>query len=340
MGVTIWSDWWQGGQREDLGVGVHYDKTIGCIQVQDGYRAKWFTNHQRTEGETGWVNPSYLEEVYQVWHTDAKCLVIEECATKAQDVVSLVCLKYNNYEAKYTLPVGTHYAGPHTFPNDAVDRLVIPLGMTVEVFADGVDSGTGSLIFSGLQGDNHIDLASFGYQDCITSIKVTADDWELSGIRFDDATIEESSKDVISGSLTLHNNSDSEDQLSGTTTVTSEDITGSDWNVSAGASFTSETTIKGGVPGFGECEQKFGITLELSASYGQNYSKSKGESFEIQCTMNVPARSSKSASIIITYGILKAKAVRTWRNKRTGTVIEEKGELFSSRGYKAEVQTN
>ena len=267
-------------------------------------------------------------------------LSLRKCSTKATDVVSLVKLGYNNYECKYTLPVGTHYAGPHTFPNDAIDRLVVPLGMTVEVFADGVDSGTGSLIFTGLQGGNHIDLDAFSYRDCITSIKVTADDWELAGIELQDAEIEEGDREVISGHITLHNNTDSEDEISGGTQVTSEDTKGSDWNVSAGMSFTSETTIKGGVAGFGEVEQKFGLTLDLAAAYGQNQSKSKGESFDIQCTLKVPAHSSKSASIIIHYGTLKANAIRHWRNKRTGATITETGTIYSSRGYKAVVTTN
>ena len=155
-----------------------------------------------------------------------------------------------------------------------------------------------------------------------------------------DAEIEESSREVIAGHLTLHNNSRSPDDLSGETSVTSEDVKGSQWDVSAGVSFTSETTIKGGIAGFGEVEQKFGLTLDLAAGYGQNESHSKGESFTVQVTLkDVPPHSSKSASIIIHYGILKANAKRTWRNKRTGQTIQETGSIFSSKGYKAEVST-
>lgn len=340
MAITIWDGWWQSGNRESLGVGVHYNKNVGTLIVPDGYRAKWFSNHQRTEGETQWYYAGYWEEVYQTSHTDAKCLVIEECSVKATDLVTFIRDGYNGYPCKYVLPVGTHYAGVHTFPNDEIDKLLLPLGMTCEVFADGIDSGTGSLIFSGLQGGNHVDLASFNYRDCITSVKISADDWELAGLELQNATIEEGDKEVISGHITLHNNSDSEDELSGSTTVTSEDTKGSDWNVSAGMSFTSETTIKGGVAGFGEVEQKLGLTLELAAGYGQNQSKSNGESFDVTVTMKVPAHTSKSASIIIHYGTLKANAVRHWRNKRTGQTITETGSVYSSRGYKAEVSTS
>ena len=340
MGVKIWSDWWKSGNCEELGVGVYYNKNIGSLEVPDGYRAKWYSNHQRTEGETQWFYSGAWMEMYQAASTDAKCLIVEECAADANDVVTLVRLGVNNFPVDYKLPVGTHRGGALTFPNDDVDRLVIPLGMTAEVFADPIEMGTGSLIFSGLQGGNHVDLGSFNYRDCITDIKVTADDWELAGIELQDAEIEEGNKEVVSGHITLHNNSDSEDTISGGTQITSEDTHGSDWNVNAGMSFSSETTIKGGVAGFGEFEQKFGLTLELAAGYGQNQSKSKGESFDVQVTMNVPAHSSKSATIIVSYGTLKGNAVRKWRNKRTGQVIEETGTVFSSRGYKAEVQTN
>ena len=146
--VTIWSGWWQSGEREDLGPGVYYNKTVSCINIPDNMRVKWYSNHQRTEGETGWILPTYIEEVYQVYHTDAKCLIIEECAVKKNDVVELIKYGYNNYRCKYTLPVGTHQAGPHTFPNDAIDEIVIPLGMRAEVFADGINSGTTSFFFT------------------------------------------------------------------------------------------------------------------------------------------------------------------------------------------------
>ena len=338
--ISIWKDFWKMGEREDLGVGVHYNKVVGTLIVPDGYRVKWFSNHQRTEGETQWRYAGYWEEVYQTSHTDAKCLVVEECSVKSTDLVTLVRDGINNYACQYGLPVGTHYAGVHTYPNDSIDRLVVPLGMTIEVFADGVDSGTGSLIFSGMQGGNHIDLSSFNYRDCITSVKISSDHWELAGLELQDSEIEEQDKEVISGHITLHNNSDTEDELSGSTTVTSEDTKGSDWNASAGVSFTSETTIKGGVSGFGEFEQKFGMTMELAVGYGQNQSKSAGESFDVQVTMKVPPHSSKSASIIIHYGTLKANAIRHWRNKKTGDTITETGTVYSSKGYKAVVTTN
>ena len=338
MAVTIWSGWWQSGDREDLGPGVYYNKTVGCINVPDNMRVKWYSNHQRTEGETGWILPSYIEEVYQVYHTDAKCLVIEECAVKKNDVVELIKYGYNNYRCKYTLPVGTHQAGPHTFPNDAIDEIVIPLGMTAEVFADGINSGTGSLIFTGTEGGNRVNLASFNYQDVITSLIITADEWELAGIELVDATIEEGTKNVRSGSITLHNNSDSKDTLSGSTTIQSEDSVTQNWDIRAGVTFNSETTAKAST-GIFEIEQKVGLSISVEGGYGQNIAKSNGEEFTVTAEMEVPAHTSKTASIIIEYGTLKAKAVRHIRNKRTGQTITENGEIFTSKGYKATVTT-
>ena len=339
--AELYTNWWKGGKRFDLLPGYHNNVVgnIGSMYIPDGIRVKFWEDATRTKNESRWFYPGDYEEVYQSSPTGAGCVLVEECAVDRTDLVEFIVLGYNNYRSRYNLPIGEFYAGIHTFPNDAIDEIIIPLGMTVEVFADGLDSGTGSLIFTGLPGGNRINLESFGYKDVITSVKITADDWELAGIELQDAEIEESTREVIAGHLTLHNNSSSPDTLSGQTTVQSEDSSGSQWDVSAGVSFTSETTIKGGVAGFGEFEQKFGMTLELAAGYGQNESHSKGESFTVEATMEVPPHSSKSASIIIHYGTLKAQARRTWRNKRTGQTIQETGTIFSAKGYKAEVST-
>ena len=154
--AEIYTEWWKGGKRFDLLPGYHNNVVgnIGSMYIPDGIRVKFWKDAQRTQGETRWFYPADYEEVYQSSHTEAGCVLVEECAVKHTDVVELIVLGYNNYRSRYCLPVGEFYAGSpgsiHTFPNDAIDELIVPLGMRAEVFADGLDSGTGSLIFTGL----------------------------------------------------------------------------------------------------------------------------------------------------------------------------------------------
>lgn len=362
---------WKGGKCQLLSPGYHYNTRCGCLIVPTGEQVTLYQNQDRTgfksmtfyEGE--YMDMDFYQDFITSKDADIKTLQglpsliksgntkkpfgrtpgvihVEKNDLRPQDFLTAWWKTDGRWHYKQVvkIPVGDRKAF-EDFPNDVIDHLEIPFGMTVEVFADGFDKG--SLIFSGNhEGDlTHIDLSEFDYNDKISNMKVTADDWELAGIALENGTLIESKEERRAVTIELHNNAKDGEPAVMRQLVSTQfaEETSEDWGI--GGSVTVSASVMGGYEAAGaKVEVTAGMEVEVHADYGQSKTTSKEIGLESEVSVPVDPMSSRKASLIVEVGKMDFDAVRKWRNKRTGAIIEEKGHLRSNKAGQTRIEVH
>ncbi len=259
---------------------------------------------------------------------------VEKTGLKPEDFIT-VWWKTDDkwhYKKHMKLPIGeSRY--DRDFPNDKIDHVEIPFGVTAELFAEG---GGGSLIFSGNDQNHltHIDLHEFHYNDKVSRVMITADAWEAAGIAIENEVIA-NPEDKRAATITLANNSPHEavvrQLIGGAITLEQSE----EWDV--GGSITAKAEVSGGI---GPVEVTTGVEVEVHAGFGQSKSTSKEVNFESEAAVTIDGHGTAKASLIVEMGKMTCDAIRKWRNKRTGVIIEEHGKMSFDRAYRARVEVH
>ena len=186
---TIWE---QGDQRERLSPGYHYKKDVKSLVVPDHQRVTLYDNEDRQGNKSESLYGGTYHHLSFYGVSEHPGLVhVEDVGLTDLDLVEIGWwVRYGDgdderYPMYYSLPTGDHVGG-QSFPNDKIQWLEIPFGMTVEVFNAGNFQG-GSLIFSGnTPGEkDRIALWDHKFSDGgdsaswkTSSMRVRADKWE------------------------------------------------------------------------------------------------------------------------------------------------------------------
>ena len=212
---TIWE---QGDKREQLTPGYHYKKNVQSLVVPEGQAVTFYKNEDRR----GWKSLPFNEGAYHhlYFHgveTRPGLIHVEENDLKSLDLIVVgwdVAYDKNDkskkFTMRYSLPIGDRVAG-EDFPNDKIEWIDIPFGVTAEVFDDKEpDKDSGSLIFSGNKqgGLTRIWLYEYNYHKLVSCIKIRADDWVQAGIAIEDEEIVDG--EMVAATTEISNNSPSQ----------------------------------------------------------------------------------------------------------------------------------
>ena len=341
---TIWE---QGGKAEQLVPGYHYKKHVQSLVVPEGQVVTIYRNQDRQGRKSMPFNEGTYHHLdfYGVNHRPG-VIHVEENGLTTLDLVEIGWWvtydpelakrthdKEGRYPMTYTIPIGDRRGG-EDFPSDKIQWLLLPFGVTVEVF-DKDDFTGGSLIFSGnTQGEKErVNLWDYNYSWKTSSMRIRADEWVSAGVAIEDETIVSESSEKVAATVELANNSPHTATVSKEIAAQIEEITGEDWNIEAGV------TTKGG---FEAGPETFKVTGELEVSvsggYGENKSTAKTRSFTDIASVEVAGLGKAKASMIVEEGRMEGIAVRKWRNKRNNVIIEQRGKISAKRSNKARVE--
>ena len=335
---TIWE---MGDKREQIGPGYHYKKRVRSLVVPEGQVVTIYENQDRTGKKSVPLHEGAYHHLAFYGIGDWPGVVhVEESGLTSLDLVEIgwnVSYDKNDQSKKYpmyySIPVGDRKC-KEDFPNDKIQWLCIPFGMTVEVF-DEADFQGGSLIFSGnTQGEKErVNLWDYNYSWKTSSMKIRADQWVSAGTAIEEETIVSDKDTKVIATTTVANNSPHKTTASKEITATVEETTVEDWNIEAGV------TAKAGFEAGTETVKATGeIEVSVSAGYGESKSKSEGREFHDIASVELDGLGTAKVSMIAEIGRMEGIAVRKWRNKRNNVIIEQRGKISASRANKVEIE--
>ena len=347
---TIWE---QGGQPESLSPGYHYKKHVQSLAVPDHQVVTIYENEDRQGKKSMPLYGGTYHHLYFYSISDRPGLIhVKDCGLTELDLVEIGWWSQYGKEADerypmyYSLPTGDH-KGDEGFPDNRIQWLYIPFGMTVEVFNSDNFQG-GSLIFSGnTQGEKErVNLWDHKFSDGgnsaswrTSSMKVRADKWEPAGIELRDVSVQSDDHSKFGGTTSLYNNSPHKGMVGKEISWEKGQATEENWNIGgrvcAKAGFEAETSIMGqSVKVTGELE------VEVSGGYGEVASKNSSKTITDTVGAELEGWGNAKVSTIIEYGKMTAKAIRKWRNTRNNVIIEEEGEISFSWANDAQHEIN
>ena len=347
---TIWE---QGDQREQLSPGYHYRKDVKSLVVPDHQRVTLYDNEDRQGNKSESLYGGTYHHLSFYGVSESPGLVhVEDVGLTDLDLVEIGWWsKYGDgedqrYPMYYSLPTGDHVGG-RNFPDDKIQWIEIPFGMTVEVFNAANFQG-GSLIFSGnTQGEKElVNLWDHKFSDGgdsaswrTSSMRVRADKWEPAGIELRDVTIAADDHSKFGGTTSLSNNSPHKGWTGKEVSWERGTATEENWGVGGRVCAKAGFEVEGGFMGqsvtvTGELE------VEISGNYGEAQSKSNSKTITDTVGAEVEGWGRAKISTIIQYGKMTAKAVRKWRNTRNNVIIEEEGEIAFSWANDAQHEIN
>ena len=347
---TIWE---QGDQREQLLPGYHYKKDVKSLVVPDHQRVTLYDNEDRQGNRSESLYGGTYHHLAFYGVSEHPGLVhVEDVGLTDLDLVEIGWwVRYGDgdderYPMYYSLPTGDHVGG-QSFPNDKIQWLEIPFGMTVEVFNANNFQG-GSLIFSGnTPGEKErVNLWDHKFSDGgdsaswnTSSMRVRAWMWEPAGIELRDVKVKSDDHSKFGGTTKLYNNSPHKGMASKEVAWEKGNAVATEDNWDIGARVCGKAGFEaqaGPVKVTGELE------LEVSGGYGQAKTKSNSDSKTITDTVQVELDGWGRANVstIIEYGKMTATAVRKWRNSQNNVIIEETGEIAFSWANDAQHEIN
>ena len=346
---TIWE---QGDKRERLTPGYHYKKNVASMVVPEGQCVTLY-HDENLDGKKGLpMNEGRYHHLYFYGIPKRPGIVhVEENGLESLSLVDIGWYstydeaksketggKEGRYPMHYSVPVGDRVAGTD-FPNDVIQWLMIPYGVTVEVFDDKFSGRR--LIFSGnIPGEKErVNMWDFNFSWKISSMKIRSDKWVMAGIEVRDAEIVTKSDEKTVASIMLANNSPHRATVSGELNAAIMEGVAEEWGIEAGVAaktgFEAETGMMGqSVTVTGELE------ISLSAGYGESKTTEKARGFAITVSAELDGWGTVKVSMIAEEGYMRGKAIRKWRNTRTNAITEEPGRFETKNGIKAMLEVS
>ena len=352
MAIIYDSIWEQGNKLKQLTPGYHYKKKVASLVVPEGQQVTLYENQDRTGKKTLPLREGTYHHLnfYGIGSHNPGIVHVEENGLESLDLVEIgwnnEYVKGEKYPMYYSLPVGDLIAG-NDFPNDKIQWLYIPFGMTVEVFDSNNLSG-GSLIFSGnIEGEKErVNLWDYEFKKGegsaswrVSSMKIRADRWVPAGISILEESIVGDKDNKVVATATLFNNSPHKATISKEISASYTEETSEDWNIGgrvcAKAGFEAETAIMG---------QKLTVTgeleLEVSGGYGESKTTGKERSITDIASIEIEGYGNAKASLIVEEGRMEGIAVRKWRNTRNNVIITQEGKISAKRANKSQVEVS
>ena len=273
--VEIWPGWWKTGERKELIAGTHYGHGIdfngmGCVNIPEGKSLQWVENVDGTgvTSQEFW-GPAYFPEFYHLGNKNPGRLIIKDTGLTERDMLKVSHCHWfggGHIWINICLPPGEYNVSDGYCPDDWIQGVHIPPNCKVTLY-DNTDESGGFIELTGNNPDFHhsYDLNSFNFANRVSRVHIEPDEWEAAGVRVDPDSIVMDDYDEVASTVELHNNGDSDATLSDSISYQSTSEASQSWEVSGSISFTSETTLKGKFGPFAEVEQKFGVTVEVSA---------------------------------------------------------------------------
>ena len=337
---TIWE---QGGKSERLTPGYHYKKYVKSLVIPEGQQVTFYEREDRTGWKSLPMNEGTYHHLYFYGVRERPGVIhVEENRLTSLDLVevgwNVEYEKGKKYPMYYSIPIGDRKAG-EDFPNDRIQWLFIPFGVTVEVFDDANFQG-GSLIFSGnTEGKKErVNLWDYHFKSGVaswktSSMKIRADKWVSAGVAIENETIIDGEK--VAATTELCNNSPHTATVSKEISAQVEETVGEDWNIEAGV--TAKVGFEAGPE---VCKVTGEVEVSLSGGYGENKSTTKSKGFVDTASVEINGFGRAKASMIIETGRMEADAIRKWRNVRNNAIIEQKGRISASWANKARVEVH
>ena len=347
MAIIYPTIWEQGDKREQLTPGYHYKREVKSLVVPDNQVVTIYENEDRQGKKSMPLYGGTYHHLYFYGISDHPGLIhIEESGLTALDLVEIGWwAKYGDgpaerYPMYYSLPTGDHKGG-ESFPDDRIQWLYLPFGMTVEVFNRGDFQG-GSLIFSGNTQDEkeRVNLWDHKFSDGgnsaswkTSSMKVRADKWVSAGIAIEEESIVGSESNKVIATTELSNNSPHKGFCSKEISSVYNETVSEDWNIEAGV------TAKVGFEAGPETVKVTGeLEVSVSGGYGESKSTTTERAFTDIAGAEIEGYGKAKVSMIVEEGRMEGIAVRKWRNTRNNVIIEQRGKISANRANKVMVE--
>lgn len=338
---------WKGGKTQVLEPGYNYKQQFKqefqTLIVPPG---QVVTMHEKQDRK-GKKSRKFYEGEYMhlSWYgiQNWELIHIEKTDLKAEDLLTLWYMSWDGqYKYIYKVPIGDRKA-PEDFPNDKIDHVEIPYGLTAELFEDGsAEQDGGSLIFSGLYPDEltHIDLHDYKYNDKVSRINITADKWDFAGIALDNPKIIEKSDEVKVANMRIDVNA-KDIEAGGRQMIggsVGEEVS-EEWGLGGAMRMSMGTEIgkEGGMDGI-VAKVNANVEIEINANYGESKTTACESYWEEEVTVSRDTVGTVQASLIVERGEMQFDATRKYRNTVTGHIIEDKGKISYKHATNARVE--
>ena len=341
---TIWE---LGDKREQLVPGYHYKKHVQSLVVPEGQVVTIYENQDRqgrkslpfNEGayhHLSFYGISDKPGVIHVEENDLTSLDLVEIgwwATYDENRAKETGGKEGRYPMAYAIPIGDRTFG-EDFPNDKIQWLDIPFGVTVEVFDQGDFKG-GSLIFSGnkVGEKERVNLWDYGYSWKTSSMRIRADTWVSAGVALENEVITEGKK--VAATTEISNNSPHTATASKEISCSVEETVAENWNIEAGV--TAKVGFEAGPE---VCKVTGEVEVSVSGGYGEEKATAKSKGFSDIASVELVGYGKAKVSMIVETGQMEADAIRKWRNKRNNVIIEQRGKISASWANKSLIEVH
>ena len=318
-----------------LALGYHYDQSVRSIVIPEGQMVTFYENEDRQGFKSRiFYEGEYLDISFHGAPLHPGVVHVEKTDLTKMDMVQVENgREWTDDKGKthwfiqiWKIPVGQRKHGDD-FPNDVLDIIKIPFGVTVEVFDDENFKG-GSLFFSGTDPDGYtlVKLEDRNYNDKVSSMIITSDEWEPAGIELRNERITEGDNKKIGGTGELSNNADDGDaEITKEIEVTKETSTTTEWNMEVGVAVS--VGFEAGYDNNVVAKATGNIEISFAAAWGGSQTETETVRIMESVTATVPPMSTRKISVWLERGKMEADAIRKLRNVRTGSIIEQNGKI-------------
>ena len=337
--AKIYAGLWEGGTQKQLNPGYHYKESCRTLIVPPGEVVTFYQNQDMTGAKSLlFYEGVYHDLTYYAIQQKPGLIHVERTDLTHLDFIEVGRGHYGSggYYVFHLIPVGDRSA-PADFPNDWMDKIYLPYGVTAEVFKDGLDSAHKLFFEGGTEGKRtEVNFAKefpdFNRQ--ISAIRITADDWEPAGLSLENVTIIPG-QDKVAATVEEANNSDIVQDYEKVLSTTVEESNETSFNVDLNI-----TTSIGFEAGIETAKVTGGVSISVGVGYGKTTTKTTTREMSDSLIMHVEPHTTGKGSLFVEYGGMTADAIQKWRCKRTGAIIEQKGKFRSKTGNKAHAEVH
>ena len=234
-------------------------------------------------------------------------------------------LLLNESGVHWHVPQGTTVGGS-SWRNDATSRIVVPVGCTARVWEHQNCTGANQT-FHGQPGGQPQNME--GLWNKVSAIQLSQDKLEAVGapvLDWDHAQDLGTSESVGAHSVLDNSANSSDATLSSEIGVEASSTAETHWDLSAGGSLTSSTTIGTGEASPVKVEQQVSVEVRFDASKGGSNSSTNSKRISQSVSAPCPAHGRKGVELVVKRSRQKVPCSQKLRNTVTGAETWVRGE--------------
>ena len=328
--AKIFSGWWQSGTMLELKPGEQrvWAEPVGSLVVPDGERVVIYHEAAQDNKAPFFYAGTYAEMYHLRGYAQHNRPKLIRCMASDVETAALATLKSRHqwsngyYDSIFQLPPGDYDgqdAGRH-FPNDRLTAVAFTAAGELEVFEHGGYGGRHVALPPGAH-----DLAAYGLQGQVSSIRYRLDSFEQVGVDFGEVENKQPIGEAVFASDPVRNTS----QVKGSyqVSVSRKEAASFSWQWSVTAGVTLGASVKASTGALPGGEVTASVEVSLAATTGQERQKTVEQDLSRSLSVELEPGQAALLELLVRHYVAQVPIRQQLKNQRTGVVHTREGHV-------------